>query len=265
MKNSVFHKYRSPIIFGMLLLLMGGIYAYQKVQVSLFPEITFPKIKVIADNGEQPVDMMMITVTRPLEDAIKQIPGLKGIRTTTSRGSCEISAYLDWTADVYTSQQLIESRISAIRTNLPGTTQITVERMNPSILNVMGYSLESGDMSLMELKLLAEYTIKPYLSQVEGISAVRVQGGKTKEFWIQLDPLKLAQYNLTPTDVSDALSKTGFIRSNGFMNSYRRLYLNIADASLYSISDIENIPLLLGTNKQVFVKTIGRVSIEDKI
>ncbi len=265
MKESFFHQNRSPVIFGMLVLLIGGVYAYRQIQVSLFPEITFPKIKVIADNGEQPVDKMMITVTRPLEDAIKLIPDLKDIRTITSRGSCEISAYLDWDADVYTSQQLIESRISAIRNDLPATTQITVERMNPSILPVMGYSLESTNESLMELKLLAEYTIKPYLSQVEGVSAVRVQGGKTKEFWIQLDPLKLSHYNLTPLDVSNALAKTDFIRSNGFMNSYRRLYLNLTDAALYTIGDIEKIPLLSGTNKQVTVKDIGKVNIEDKI
>ena len=265
MKESIFHKYRSPIIFGMLVLMLGGVYAYRQVQVSLFPEITFPKIKVIADNGEQPVDKMMITITRPLEDAIKLIPGMKGIRSTTSRGSCEISAFLDWDANVYTSQQLIESRIAAIRNDLPSATQITIERMNPSILPVMGYSLESNNKSLMELKLLAEYTIKPYLSQVEGVSAVRVQGGKTKEFWIQLDPLKLSQYNLTPGDVSAALAKTDFIRSNGFMNSYRRLYLNLTDAGLYSIKDIESVPLLSGTNKQVFVKDIGKVNIEDKI
>ena len=180
MKKNIFEHYRTPVIFAMLVLLLGGYYAIRTVQSSLFPEVTFPKIKIIADNGDQPVSKMMISVTRPLENAIKQVPGLKDIRSSTSRGSCEISAFLNWSADVYTSQQLIESRISEIRNDLPASTQITVERMNPSILSVMGFSLESKNMSLMELKLLALYTIKPYLSQVQGVSAVRVQGGKTK-------------------------------------------------------------------------------------
>ena len=93
----------------------GGLFAYSKLQTSLFPEITFPKIKIIADAGLQPVDKMMMTVTRPLENAIKQVPDLINIRSTTSRGSCEISAYINWNANVDLSQQQIEARIAEIR------------------------------------------------------------------------------------------------------------------------------------------------------
>ena len=87
---------------------MGGMYAYNRVQISLFPEITFPKIKIIADAGQQPVDQMMLNVTRPLEMAIKKVPDLKTVRSSTSRGSCEISAFIDWKADIDLSQQRIE-------------------------------------------------------------------------------------------------------------------------------------------------------------
>ena len=101
------------------MLIMCGLFAYSKLQTSLFPEITFPKIKIIAEAGLQPVNKMMITVTKPLEAAIKHIPDLTGLRSTTSRGSCEISAYIDWNADVDLSQQRIEGRISEIRNTLP--------------------------------------------------------------------------------------------------------------------------------------------------
>ena len=94
---------------------MGGLLAYDNLQTALFPEITFPKIKVIADAGLQPVDKMMVTVTKPLENAIKQIPDLKLIRSTTSRGSCEISAFIDWNSNVDLSQQRIESKINQIK------------------------------------------------------------------------------------------------------------------------------------------------------
>ncbi len=265
MRRDFFNTYRTPVIFGMLVLLAGGFYAFRQIQVSLFPEITFPKIKIIAENGEQPVDKMMITVTKPLEEAIKQVPDLKRIRSATSRGSCEISAFLDWKSDVYTSQQLIESRIAEIRNALPAETQITVERMNPSILPVMSFSVESNTMSLMELKLLAEYTIKPYLSQVDGVSTVRVQGGKVKEYWIEPDPDKMARYGLTPQDISQALAQTDFIESNGFLNSYRRLYLTLTDAGLYTLQDIENIPLGDASKGQVRISDIGEVRIHDKI
>ena len=114
MKN-YFTTYKSPLTVILVMLIMGGLFAYSKLQTSLFPEITFPKIKIIADAGLQPVDRMMVTVTRPLENAIKRIPDLLTLRSTTSRGSCEISAYLDWNADVDLSQQRIEARIAEIR------------------------------------------------------------------------------------------------------------------------------------------------------
>src|SRR5512146_2709518 len=142
--KSFFLSHRNPVTVIIAALIAGGIFIYGQIQVSLFPEITFPKLKVIADNGEQPVEKMMITVTRPLEDAIKQIPDLKMLRSTTSRGSCEISAFLNWGANIDVNQQLLESRISQIRNTLPADVSIQVEKMNPSILPVIGFTVESN-------------------------------------------------------------------------------------------------------------------------
>ena len=170
MKN-FFFSYRSPIGFVMALTIAAGLFAYIHIQSSLFPEITFPKIKIIAENGEQPVDKMMITITRPLENAIKRVPDLKMLRSTTSRGSCELSAFMDNRADLDISKQQIDSRISEIRNLLPSTTQITIEKMVPSILPVSGYVLD-GPKSPIEMKLIATYIVRPFLSQVNGVSAI---------------------------------------------------------------------------------------------
>src|SRR5882672_9541759 len=119
------HKISISFLLGVILL--AGFYAYHKLETSLFPEITFPKIKVLADNGQQPVDKMMITVTKPLENAIKQVHDLNMVQSITSRGSCELSAYFNWSADVDECQQMMESRISEIRNTLPQGIQVTVE------------------------------------------------------------------------------------------------------------------------------------------
>jgi len=263
--DSFFRKYRVPAMFGLLITLMAGYYSYRVIPVSLFPEITFPKIKVIANNGEQPVDQMMITVTRPLEEAIKQVPDLKSVRSTISRGSCEMSVYLNWQADINKSQQMIESRIAAIRNTLPPATEITIEQMNPSILSVMGFSLEGNNKSLIDLRQLGEYVVKPYLSQTPGIASVRIQGGKTKEYWIELDPLKMNMLGIDLQTVFAAMSKTGFIESNGYMNSYRRLYLTLTDASLNNIEDIENVTVQNTHGITVAVKDIAKVKVSEKI
>jgi multidrug efflux pump subunit AcrB len=105
-----FISHKKPISLVLALILLGGVFVYTKLQTSLFPEITFPKIKIIADEGLQPVNKMMITVTKPLENAVKQVPDLQTVRSTTSRGSCEISAYMSWDADIDLAQQRIQSQ-----------------------------------------------------------------------------------------------------------------------------------------------------------
>ncbi|MFT3933625.1 MAG: efflux RND transporter permease subunit [Chitinophagaceae bacterium] len=240
MKN-FFVSYKNPLTVMLALVLAGGIFAYSSMQTSLFPEITFPKIKIIADAGLQPVNKMMVTVTKPLENAVKQIPDLTMIRSTTSRGSCEISAYMDWNVNIDLSLQRIESKIAQVRNQLPPDVQITAEKMNPSILPVMGYTLESNTKSPIELKILANYTIKPFLSQVNGVSEIRVIGGKSKEYWLQPDLRKMSALGITPDSVSNALAQTNFIRSNGFLSDYKFLYLSITDASVHTVTDLENI------------------------
>ena len=260
-----FTKYKSPLRVIIAVLIVGGIFAYTKLQTSLFPEITFPKIKIIADAGLQPVDRMMVTVTRPLELAIKKIPDLVNIRSTTSRGSCEISAYLDWNANVDLSKQRLESRIAEIRNTLPSNVNITVEKMNPSILPVMGYSLESNSLSPIELKQLAVYTIKPFLSQVAGVSDIAIMGGKSEEFWVKLNLQKMSSLGITPDSVNAALSHTGFINSNGYLSDYRYLYLTLTDASVESLKDLENVVVGSNGKRVIQLKDIADVQINEAV
>ncbi len=264
MKN-FFLPYKNPVAVLLVLIIAGGLLAYSKLQTSLFPEITFPKIKIIADAGLQPVNKMMVTVTKPLENAIKQVPDLTMIRSTTSRGSCEISAFMDWNVNIDLSQQRIESKIGQVRNLLPPETQITVEKMNPSILPVMGYTLEGHGQSPIELKLLAMYTIKPFLSQVQGVSEVRIIGGKSKEYWLQLDARKMSALKVTPDTVSQALAQTDFIKSNGYISDYKFLYLTITDASVHTIEDIRKIIIRNDGKRIIRVQDIAEVSVKEAV
>ncbi|WP_348620439.1 efflux RND transporter permease subunit [Pedobacter lusitanus] len=264
MKN-FFISHKNPLVVVLILILAGGLFSYQHLKTSLFPEITFPKIKIIADAELQPVNQMMITVTRPLENAVKQVPDLHLIRSTTSRGSCEISAYMNWNADIDLSQQRIESQIEKIRNSLPPGVNLSVEKMNPSILPVSGYTLESHTQSPIALKKLATYTIKPFLSQVDGVSEIRVIGGKDKEYWIQLDRQKMSALSVSPDLLNTVLTQTNFIKSNGYLSDYNYLYLSITDATLKTKTDLENLIISKKNNRIVRVKDIGEVKIQEGV
>jgi len=263
--NKFFISHKNPLAVLLALIIVGGIFVYGKLQTSLFPEITFPKIKIIADAGLQPVDKMMVSVTKPLEAAIKQVPDLQTIRSTTSRGSCEISAFMTWNSDIDVNQQHIESKISEIRNTLPPDVDITVAKMNPSILPVMGYSVESNTRSPIELKQLAIYTIKPFLSQVEGISEIRVTGGRTKEYWLQLNVQKMSTFSITPDLINTALSQTNFIKSNGFLSDYRFLYLTITDATVHNKDELENIVIKNDGKRIVTLKDIAAIEVKEGV
>lgn len=260
-KSSFYVKYKNPLLFLLVLILFGGIFSYIRIKSSLFPTITFPKIKIIADAGQQPVEQMTVAVTRPLENAVKQVPNLQSIRSITSRGSCEISAFMDWHTNIDLSQQQIEAHINRVRNQLPADVSITVEKMNPSILPVMGYSVRSKQMDPIELKQLALYTIKPFLSQVPGVSEIRVIGGQDKEYWAVLNQEAVAHLGMSPSAIADVLNKTNFIKSNGYSSDYKYLYLTITDAQLRSLDELKNIVIKNDGSRITYFSDIADIQI----
>lgn len=264
MKN-FFISHKNPILAVLVIIIVGGVYSFQQLKTGLFPEITFPKIKIIADAELQPVDKMVVTVTRPLENAVKQVPNLQLVRSTTSRGSCELSAFMNPGADINLSQQQIESQIAKISAALPAGVNISVEKMNPSILPVSGYSLESHNYSPAELKKIATYTVKPFLSQVSGVSEIRVIGGKNKEYWLELESSKMRALGISPDQISGVLSQTNFIKSNGYLADHNYLYLSVTDATVKTKSDLEDLVLTRKANRTIKISDIAKVSIQQSV
>ena len=125
--TSYFQAYRKPILLMGVLLLAVGLFAYSRMQTALFPEVTFPKITLIADAGQQPIDRMMITVTKPLEAAVKRVKGVTVVKSSTSRGSCVIQIFLNWNVDVYATKAQLESRVNEIKALLLVGVTITTE------------------------------------------------------------------------------------------------------------------------------------------
>ncbi|MBC7507788.1 MAG: efflux RND transporter permease subunit, partial [Ferruginibacter sp.] len=258
-----FHThYKKPLLGLTVLLILAGIFSYTNLKTGLFPDITFPKLKVIADAGQQTVDKMMTTVTIPLENIIKRTEGLDYIRSTTSRGSCEISVFLKWNTNVDLARLQMESLISEIRNNLLAGTQITVEKMNPSILPVMGFSIESNR-SQVEIKKIAQLQIKPFLAATPGVSDVVVIGGKTKEYQLVLNPYKLTQAGITPQQIATVVGQSNVLQSNGYISDYNRLYLTLTDNAIESKTELENLIILNSAKRIIQLKDVATIQIAE--
>src|SRR5271157_6105509 len=107
------------IFFFVAILTLAGIYFAFQVPISVFPATNFPRVVIGVDNGVMPVEQMQVTITKPIEDAINSVPGLQTIRSTTSRGSAEISLFFDWSVDMFRTLELVNAEISRVQQELP--------------------------------------------------------------------------------------------------------------------------------------------------
>ena len=163
------HRHVRAILTLLALTACAGIVMMQRMPVSLFPNVTFPRVAIIADNGEEPAERMMVAVTKPLEEAANGIPGVKLVRSTTSRGSAEISIFFEWGTDISQALQYLELRIASVRDQIPPSASMRINRMTPSIFPVIGFSLTSDTVDPVALRDLALYTVRPMLVLPVGV------------------------------------------------------------------------------------------------
>jgi CzcA family heavy metal efflux pump len=242
-QGNYYKKYRKPFLFIGLLLVSLGLFTYSKMQTALFPEVMFPKVKLIADVGSTPIDRMMIMVTKPIESAVKRVKGVTVVKSVTSRGSSDVQIYFDWGVDVDNARLQIESRLNEIKNLLPAGTNIAVEGYNQSLFPVYGFTLESenGNMGLIGLRDLAMNTVRPLFSQVEGISTVILRGGKTKEYEIVPDIIKMSSFGIKPDDLIQLFRQNNYVASNGKISDFRRLYLTLTDKRINNAKELSDV------------------------
>jgi CzcA family heavy metal efflux pump len=231
-------RYRGPIFFFLVVLLLAGIYAAQEVPISVFPETNFPRVVIGVDNGVMPVEQMQVTITKPIEDAVNSVPGLVTVRSTTSRGSAEVSLFFDWSVDMYQTLQLVDAAISRVRQSLPNTAVITTNRLTFATFPILGYSLASDRLSQTQLWELATYQLKPPLNRVEGVSTITVQGGKVPEFHIVPNMARMQNAGITILDLVNAVQVSNIVDSPGLYEANHQLILGLVGAQAHDAEQL---------------------------
>ena len=262
MKQNYFQTFLKPIIFVGLMLLIAGLFSYNRMSTALFPEVTFPKITIIADVGQQPIDRVMITTTKPLEAAVKRVKGVRSVKSSTSRGSTNMDIYFTWDLDIYTAKAQVESRINEIKPFLPQGITFSIEAMNQSIFPVAGYTLESKSQSLIALRDNANLIVRPLFSQVEGISNVIVTGGKSKQYVIIPNVVKMSSFGITPTTLINVFNNNNFVQSNGSVSDFRRLYVNLTDTRINNSDELGEVIVKNDGNRITKLKDIAAIELQ---
>jgi CzcA family heavy metal efflux pump len=234
-------RHRRSLLFLVLMLAIGGIASAIYMPVALFPNVAFPRVQLTLDAGDRPADQMAIAVTTPIEDALRRVPGVRDVRSTTSRGSADIEVTFGWGTDMSRALGDVNAAASQVLPDLPPGTQLSSRRMDPTTYPMLAYSLRSHTVSPSALYDLAQYQLRPLLSSIPGVAHVGVQGGEVAEFHADVDPARLRAQDLSLTDVATAVSHAATIEAMGHVSDHYKLYLLLADNQPATIAALRGI------------------------
>jgi multidrug efflux pump subunit AcrB len=231
-------RHSRPMIFLILTLALLGGYLAFTIPVSVFPATNFPRVLIGVDNGVMPIDQMMVTVTRPIEEAVNSVPGLLTVRSITSRGSAEIDLYFRWDLDMFQTLQYVNAALSRVQPELPPTAKVEAHRMTFASFPILGYSLTSASVPQTRLWEMATYEMKPRLNRLDGVATVVVQGGQEPEFQITPDPSKLLAASVTVTDILESVRRTNLVDSPGLLERNHQLFLGLVNGQVQTPEQI---------------------------
>ncbi len=252
MRNSAFGAFatRHGLVTAFLCvaLCLAGAYAALGMPSSIFPQTNFPRVVILIDNGVMPANEMMATITRPVEEAMKDIPGVRTVRSKTGRGSAEINVFFTWQTDMVQAELFVQGRLAVVQKTLPATASSAVWRLTFAAFPVVGLSITGSTHSLTELWETARYTLQPRLLRIPGVARTGIVGGRAPEYHVIVDPLRLQAVNLSLSQVSDALVRNNLIAPTGMLEEDYKLYLTVVDGRVHSLEDLENLTVSVSGN-----------------
>jgi len=257
-------EYKAAIVFALLILIIGSIALISSMPAGVFPNATFPRILVQVERAYAPLTEMEITTTKPLEDALRNVEGVRIVRSKTSRGYAEIELYFDWNIDLMQAYQLVQARISDVRSKLPPGAAILVKRMTTSAYPISCYAIYSDFRSQKQLRNLAEFTIRPLLSRVKGVFRIEIVGGEQPEFWIVLNPDKLALYKISPIEIDKLLRSLNKVKFLGKITDKYHIHLGFQNDLLKNAGDIKNVVIAQKNGIPIKIKDIAGVNLTSK-
>jgi multidrug efflux pump subunit AcrB len=250
---------RAVVVF-VALLCAAGIYAAFQLPIAIFPQTDFPRIVIVVDDGVVPAPQVLVSVTRPIEEAMNGIPGIQRIRSTTQRGAADINLFFDWNVDILQSLQLVQARLSQLTASLPPTAAIRrVDRLTFAVFPVAGYSLTSDARDPQSLRELATYTIRPRLARLPGIAEVAVAGGQTREYHIAVDPERVNARGVSLQQVVDAVRNANVIDSPGLLEENHQLELTLVSGQARKPDELGAIVIATVNNAPVTIADVAKV------
>lgn len=239
-------------------LTIAGFVAIFQLPSNIYPELNFPRIVVLAHSGDLAPDTMLLTVTRPIEESVSTVLGVRRVRSKTIRGDSEISVQFNPDMDMQYALQLVQANVGEARATLPPDTQMEVDRVSPAVFPVLSLIL-NGNVPDADLRDDAYYILRPLFSRVPGVGLIQVQATDTREVSVIVDPQKMLAHKLSLVDLSNELKATNEVNSVGRLSKDYSQYLVLATSQFASLDDIRNTVVAIENNVPIRVRDLAEV------
>jgi CzcA family heavy metal efflux pump len=256
--SSFIERHGRAIVTVTVVLAAAGLISAFSLPSDIYPPLVFPRVVVIGHSGTLPARTMMLTITRPLEQALLEVPGIRRVRSITFRGATEISAQFDPSTDMIVALQQAQARVADTRQSLPTELDLTVERLTPAAFPFLSVNL-TGPLSAADLYDYGFYVMRPALSRVAGVGTVEVLSSDTREIEVIVDPAKMAAAGLGVGDVADALKAANQLQPVGRYAASGLQHLVLASGLWSSMDDIPATPVVVKGGATIRVADVGRV------
>jgi CzcA family heavy metal efflux pump len=229
---------RRFIYLTVVLLSAAGVWAGTQMPSAIYPELVFPRITVVAEGSSLGTRQVAFSITRPLEEAISVVPGVRRVQSRSIRGSTELQVLFAPKTDMVYALQLVQARINEAIPELPPGLDVRVERLTPSVFPILSYNLEGGDPAT--LYDIARYQIKPLMSRIPSVGRIDVQGSDVREVEVVADPARLASQGLSYDDLAAAIRQAISVNAVGRVARDYKQYLVVTAHEAHSVDDISN-------------------------
>ncbi len=234
---------RTLIALALVLAAFGAM-AGLSLPAGLFPAVSFPRVQVDLSSGLRPADQTALLVTRPVEEALRGIPGVQALRSDTALGSAQISIDFGWGRDMTASTLLVDSVVGQMLPSLPPGTGYDVLRMDPTVFPILSFALVPPEPPAAQaagpvaLRDFATLQIVPLLSDIAGLGRVSVDGGDTAEIEVRTDIHRLSGYGLTLADLARTIGGSTVLQAAGQLQDRDKLFLAVARSSPKDAAEI---------------------------
>lgn len=253
-------RFNGVIIALACLLVVYGLYSLTRSNLDVFPEFSPTQLVIQTESPGLSAELVEKLVSQPIENSIAGTVGIESMRSQSIPGLSVVTIIFTEGTDIYRNRQVVAERLATMTGQLPTGITPNITPLTSSASTVLGVGLTSETRSLMELRTLVDWTVRPHLLAVEGVADVNVFGGKVRQFQIQVDPDKLIRYGVSLQDVMAAAYKATGVRGAGFIeNRNQRVVINTEGQTL-SPQQLAQTTLLHRGGQTVRLADVGRVA-----